>query len=188
MAAKKKTLAEITEEAQPVREVVRVCVAGDLVTRHAQLERELEEHQARTLGGSPKLSGGTSDPEADRLAGEIQKLEAKIAARTYDFEFEKCDDPGWFDLMDEHGPRKGKERVERWNPSTFPPAAVRASCVSPEGMDDDAQFEKFWAKLNDGQRDDLFAGARRANEVALTVPFSASASAHRQISEGSSTT
>jgi hypothetical protein len=185
---KNKSLAQITAETKPKRELVAVCVAGDLVTEHAHLNRELEEHEAKAVGRSKKLAETADDSKGDALAERIRKLEAKIEERTYDFEFEKIEDPGWFDLMDEHPPRKGKERQERWNPKTFPQAAVRASCVSPEGMDDDETFQTFWKRLNDGQRDDLFRGARAANEVALSIPFSVSASARRATSETSSAT
>lgn len=197
---KAKSLAEITEQATPAEVIVSVCVAGKLITEHQRLDRELERLQDNRLrADSPKLSPAAAkpDPEEERLVKRLHTLEEQIQAQTYDFAFRKIDKSNqpeghpatWADLMDEHGPRRGKERQERWNPTTFPPAAVRASCVSPDGMNDEETFRKFWdTVLNEGQRDDLFNGAQRANEAALSVPFSVSASAHRQSSEQSSTT
>jgi hypothetical protein len=175
MAAKKSfTLADITKQATLPEVVVPVCVAGELIAEHGRLDAELEEVETAEIG-SRKL-GGTS-AEADGLRNRIRKLEADIKAQTHGFVFRALKKNAWRDLMEEHGPRKGKERQERWNPNTFPPAAVQASCVSPAGMDDDEAFRAFWDEaINDGQRDELFRGALKANEGTLSVPFSASAS------------
>lgn len=173
------TLADINKSATPSTVTVPLCVAGKLIDEHARLTAELEDLQLSRIG-SAKLSdpdAAARDAEEDRLRKRIRKLEGDIRAQTHDFVFVKLEKNGWRDLMEEHGPRKGKERQERWNPATFPPAAVRASCVSPGGMDDDEVWREFWEdKLNDGQRDELFRGALKANEGTLSVPFSASAS------------
>lgn len=183
------SLSGITEQATPAEVVVPVCVAGKLVAEYERLDRELEALQDQHMQESPKLTGGGSTPEEDKIVRRMRTLKPQIKAQTHDFVFHKLGDNKWPDLIDEHGPRSGRERQERWNPHTFPPAAVRASCVSPDGMDDEEAFRKFWdGVLNDGQRDDLFRGAQRANEVALSVPFSVSESAHRLSSEQSSTT
>lgn len=187
-----KSLADIISSATPADEVVPICVAGALIAEHQRLDRELEELQLQRESGARetrKLSGGGSDPAEDRLAKRILKLEAETKANTFDFVFRKLNKNAWRDLMEEYGPRQGKERQERWNPDTFPAAAVRACCVSPEGMDDPEKFQAFWDDvLNDGQRDDLFRGALRVNEGSLSAPFSVSASAHQQSSGPSSPT
>lgn len=173
------TLAAITAQTKPVEVVVPLCVAGDLYAEHERLERELEQAQ-----GKPRK---LSDPDpAPAIAKKVQAVEAKMREHTYDFVFVKVDN--WLDLIDEHGPREGKERQERWNPTTFPPAAVSASAVSPEGMRDAETFAAFWDKLSQGQRRELFDGAFRANEEAADVPFSVIASAALSRSGPSSTT
>lgn len=186
---RKPKLADVRSKATPARVIVPICVAGELIAEHARLDRRLEKLQDDELRGreSKKLSGPTT--EADRITKRLLQLEHQMEALTYDFEFEHLPGTGWRDLMDEHGPREGKERQERWNPNTFPPAAVQACCVSPEGMDDDEQFRAFWdGDINDGQRDELFRGALNANEAALSIPFSVNVSAHQSTSDESSTT
>lgn len=65
------------------------------------------------------------------------------------------------------------------------PAAVKASCVAPEGMNEAETFQNLWDNiLNEGQRAELFMqGAFRANEESLSVPLSVSAFAPQQSSE-----
>jgi hypothetical protein len=176
MAAKKSfTLTDITKQATLPEVVVPICVAGELIAEHSRLDAKLEEAETEQIA-SRKL-GDAEASEVERLRGRIRKLEADIKAQTHDFVFRALKKNAWRDLMEEHGPRKGKERQERWNPQTFPPAAVQASCLSPEGMDDDEAFRAFWEDaINDGQRDELFRGALKANEGTLSVPFSVSAS------------
>ena len=181
---KKRTLAEIVAAAKPIRKTVRLCTDGDLLAEHERLEAQLEQaHNAQVMGGKLNSAG-----EVRRLAEAVQKCEKAIRAAEDEYEFEKLSGTKWSTLKDEHGPREGKERVERWNPETFPKAAVAASCVSPEGMDDAAVFSAFWDGLNEAQRDVLFRGAYAANEDGASVPFSATASLVLSTSRPSSTT
>ncbi|MGH3504314.1 MAG: hypothetical protein ACRDQA_25960 [Nocardioidaceae bacterium] len=180
------TLSEITQQATPVERTVSLCVAGSMFAEHERLEAELEAAQSAEVTGSGTLG---KQPESQRVAKKLRDLEAKMREHTYDFVFRSLPKLQWRALLDTHGPREGKERIERWNPDTFPRAAVAASCVSPEGMDDAAAFAVFWDEsLNDGQRDQLFRGAYAANEESTSVPFSVAASAALSTSEQSSTT
>ncbi len=182
---KPKSLADISKAATPAESVVSICVAGALVAEHQRLEAELEAAQDAEITTGTKLS---SRSPVKKLAQRIRDLEAQMREQTFEFVFRALPRRGWSELRDAHPPREGKERVERWNPDTFPAAAVSACCVDPTGMDDVAQFDPFWETLNDGQRDGLFRGAYDVNEAGVSVPFSAAASAALRTSEPTSTT
>ncbi|HET7407965.1 MAG TPA: hypothetical protein VFJ21_12635 [Mycobacteriales bacterium] len=173
-------LATISEKVTPVETTVSLCVDGALFAEHERLEAELDA----LMSGPNSATLGGGDPVSE-AAKKVQAVEKKMRGRTYDFAFRHV--PTWQALLDEHGPREGKERIERFNPETFPAAAVSASCVSPEGMGDAETFAAFWDKLNRGQRARLFDGAYRANEDGASVPFSVTASAVLSSSRQSST-
>lgn len=184
-----KSLADIISEATPVDVVVPICVAGQLKAEHDRLDRRLDELQDDDLRESSQKLQDSRKAEADKIAKRIRQIETEMREHTHDFVFRPLPRNAWNDLVDEHPPRQGRERQERWNLNTFMPAAVRACCVAPEGMSDADTFQNLWDNvLNEGQRTELFVGAQRANEESLSVPFSVSASAHHQSSTRSSTT
>lgn len=172
MATKKRTLAQIVASAKPVQRTVTMCLAGDLLDEHERLEAQLiEASNKATQAGKLNSSG-----EVKRLAEAVQRCEKAMQAASDDFVFERLPGDAWMKLRDEHPARDGRQ--EAFNLDTFPRAAVSASCVSPEGMDDPETFAAFWDTLNTAQRLELFfSGARAANEEGVSVPFSVTASA-----------
>jgi hypothetical protein len=124
MAAVDDILAAATRRSQ----VVPLCMRGDLAQRHEQLVEDLDR----------ALSTGADDDELERLAGDIQQAEDDLRAATVDWTFAGVGRKAWSDLVASHPPTR--EQVEmfgirlRWNPDTFPAAAIAASCVAPEGV------------------------------------------------------
>jgi hypothetical protein len=183
--AKKKppTLADVLAVTTPAERVVSLCVAGDLFAEHQRLEAELEKAHDDGIS-TRKLN---EESPVHKIAKQIQALEAKMAKHTFDFRFRALRKHEWSTLMTAHGPRDDSDVDDRFgfNMETFPPAAVRACCVSPDGMDAD-EFDGFWETLNSGQRDRLFfRGAWAVNQEGVSVPKSVTASAALQSSEPS---
>src|SRR5690606_30687913 len=177
MAAKQKTLADILSATKPIEKVVRLCVRGDLFAKYEQLVDELERLHDDVLY-SGRTSDVADDPEVVAKAREVEKVQQEMERHTYEFRFQTLPGNEWDALVDEHPPRKGVKSDQNAgvNLSTFPKAAVRASCVDPD-MSNDDEFEEFWAKLNTGQRNLLYVdGARSVNFAGTSVPKSAIAS------------
>jgi hypothetical protein len=99
------------------------------------------------------------------LAREIDAIEAEIADALVEFKFRNIGFQAWTELVRKHPPTKAqKEQGHDTNPDTHRVAALAASCVSPEGADEDffrrlssvysaVQFETLWLacwKANSG--------------------------------------
>ena len=86
-----------------------------------------------------------------------------MKARTFAFRFRALSPKAWSDLLAAH-PSKDKTKIFEAN--TFPDAAIRACCVEPAGLDDDARFAALLSQLSVAQQSDLFDGAWAVNTSA----------------------
>ena len=157
---------------------VRVLTRSDLQQRLDDLEAELK-----------KASRGTTlNTGAGAIAEQIRAVEQEAAPFVRDFVFQSIGNKPWSDLMAEHPPKSKRDRDAgaEYNTDTFPPAAVAASCVEPEGMTvkNATLLMERWSV---GQWTALWTGCLVANGKVTGVPFSAAASAHLPDSEPSST-
>lgn len=175
-------LADITAEITPAEKIVHICVAGALYAEHQRLEDELADAQEEDDGPGRKINSAS---KAKGIAQRIRALEDEMEAKTHAFTMRQIDRKKWRELLADH-PARNPLR-ENYNIDTLPPAAVAASCVDPAGFDDPAKFEPFWDKIGAGQ-DLLFNAAWEVNQVGISVPFSASASAVLAASAQTSTT
>lgn len=178
-SSRRKTLADVTAKATPNRVVVTLCVAGDLVERHAQLDRELQDLR---LSEQPKLG---EIPPSVAKAEEVRAIEEAMREAEFEFVFQSIPGGTWRRLIEAH---PSDDPTRRWDETTFMPAAVAATCVEPDGMDDPEAFAAFWDSQPLGNQARLFAGAVEANESQVTVPFSVTASAVLRTSAPTSTT
>lgn len=141
------------EEAPPRIVDVSVPFDPDTAHRHEQLEQELEQ-LLRRPGGS------ISDRGPSQVADDIAEL--IDTAQTLDFSFQTVGAKRWSQLIATHPPSKQERERGRDVADRFWPAAMAASCVAPEGANEDG-FTKLWSKLSDGQWQKLVSACRQAN-------------------------
>lgn len=160
---KKVSLDDILADASPVEHVVNVCVAGKLVAEYQQLEAELE----RTQAADPmdrRLGSSGPDGNATAIAQKMRDLAEKMREATYAFRFRALSPKAWSDLVAKHPDKSSSKRL--FDPETFPPAAIAACCIEPEGMDDPEKVAALMEKLSVAQQADLFDGAWEVNTSA----------------------
>lgn len=123
------TFDEIRAAAAAPRELVaRISLRHDLNERHAELDAAL---QALIAAHGDEI--GRADVRAK--ADEVRALEDEIEAAQVPFRFRALPARDWRVLMAEHPPTKDQRaRDERatFDPDTFWPAAIAASCVDPD--------------------------------------------------------
>lgn len=168
-AKKSPSLGDIIAAATPAERVVTVCVAGALIAEHQELERELEAAQR----ADTRVRLGQA-PTAPKIAQRIEKLQERMREHTYLFRFRSLTPKRWADLLAEHPDPDGKRA---FNVDTFPPAAIAACCVEPEGMGDRAQLDKLLDIVSPAQMNELFNGAWDVNTTAPKEATSYAASA-----------
>ena len=158
---------------------VKVLTRSDLQQRLDDLEAELKQ----------AAKGSTLDTGAGQIAAQIREVEQEAAPFVREFVFQSIGNKPWSDLMAEHPPKSKRDRDAgaEYNTDTFPPAAVAASCIQPEGMTlkNATLLMERWSV---GQWNTLWTGCLIANGKVTGVPFSAAASVHLRDSEQSSTT
>jgi hypothetical protein len=170
MATKKPTIAEVLGKFRPRELVVSLCLAGDLVAEHAQLDAELSALKSWAPTGL-----GDTDPRK-QIADRIAQLEDQMKAAEVEFRFRAVSRLAWSDLLAAHPPRKDrKEQV--FNADGFEPALLAACCVDPVMTVD--QAAELLGMVSDGQAATLFTGGWTVNEEQTPVPFSLAASAVR---------
>lgn len=147
---------------------VKVCLRGDLYTKIEDLDLELkalvDENDDRAV-----------NPDAVRVAREIEAIRAEMRRYIVKVVIQAMPQPDFTRLEAEHPPRPGDpaDQAADCNLVTMTPLMLRASILSPTMTD--ARWEKFRAKINDGQYKELGAMAWAVNRRAVIVPFSRTA-------------
>lgn len=152
------SLDEIMANATPVERVVSICVAGQLAGDYERLTAQLQQASMDEI--QERLSG---DAQSIKIRKELDSLEELMAEYTYDFRFRAMSPKRWSDLLAKH---PDPEKYRLFDPDTFPGAAIQASCVDPDGLDDDEKFDALMDKLSTAQQSELFDGAWEANTTA----------------------
>lgn len=158
---------------------VRIAMAADLVDEVDQLEVELER--------AKQVDKWSNDMDtAPAIAERIQALEAEIRATEVTFTFEALSRVAHHKLVALHPPTAEQlklvadepELTVPWNPDTFPPAMMAASCVAPAEL---AGNVTEWADIHDnwstGPVMKLWKACNTANAGVVEAPKSAAASA-----------
>ncbi|HEX5543679.1 MAG TPA: hypothetical protein VFX60_19350 [Micromonospora sp.] len=167
------SFAEIRQRARRPEATVPVCLAGDLVAEHEELDRQL---QAQRADGD----GGIEGDSRAWLAEQIRALEERMREDTYPFRLRALRRPEFKALLAACPPRRTEsgEVDERDAGRGFDIDAlyerlVPASIIDPEpGPDLDAVL----AELTDGQFVELGNAAFFLNRGSVDVPFSRAAS------------
>lgn len=151
---------------------VEICLHPDLMAELQDLERQLEEADARHRS-SGSLAGG----DRVEIAQKMEAVRERMKAHTVKFRLRAVPRRRWTALVAEHPPRPGVERdtVMGLNEETFFEAMVRECTVEPD-LDD-----KDWATLldealSDAQWGVLTNAAWAVNARDVDVPFSRAAS------------
>lgn len=154
------------DDVAPPEAAVPICMRGDLVAAKDAAVDALRE--ARQRDPSPNLGDDAAATQAE-LAQRIRDLEEQCAQAVVTFRFRALPRKQRSDLQAEHPPTEDQQQQARdegltasWNPDTFPPALVAASCVEPAGITVEAAQRAYetWAE---GQWAPLWRACTAAN-------------------------
>lgn len=158
----------------------RVLLRQDLVTRH----RELDEELAAAIARDAKTNERDQAPD---IARQIEALQDEMEAAKVEFKFKAIGKKAWADLLAQHPPLKEhKELRVDHNPETFPIAAIAASCIKPDGVDEDF-VRRLEAVLTDPQFTVIWRACIDANIGGVESPKSLAAGQILRVSEQSGT-
>ena len=154
----------------------RVLLRQDLVARH----RELDEQLALAIARDATTNERDQAPD---IARQIEALQDEIESSQVEFKFKAIGKKAWADLLAQHPPLKEHKdlRVDH-NPETFPIAAMAASCVIPDGADEDF-FRRLEAVLTDTQFAALWRVCVDANIGGVESPKSLAAGQILRVNE-----
>lgn len=163
----------------------KVLLRQDLVARHHELDVELAVAIARDATTNER-------DQAPAISQQLVELQDEMEAAKVEFRFRAIGKRAWADLLAKHPPTKVQvqqakdNKTSAWdhNPETFPIAAIAASCIAPEGVDEDA-VRRLEAVLTDSQFTVLWRAAVDANLGGVEVPKSLAAGAILRVSERS---
>lgn len=130
---------------------VSICPNLELIDEHSRLDRQVQDELKEMREASKdSLVGHGRPPSADALA----EVEARLDTERDVYVIEKVGQQRWIALQMAHPATDAAHRRLGYNPMTFPPAALAASCVEPELTDDDAEW--LFAELDQAQWDKLW--------------------------------
>ena len=165
-------LSEVNAEARPFTASVWLCLRGDLVREHEQLERKLADLRRASDGSL----GGDG---AGEIARRIRDVEAELRAGETEFTFQAIGKSTWRNLLAEHPPTKEqKELGMDHNPETFAPVVMARSLIDPfpgEGDEAVAEVEALLEKLTVLQVGKLWTACMAANVDGGNAPGESSA-------------
>jgi hypothetical protein len=120
-----RTFHDVTKLASRPTDTVSLCLAGELVEEHAQLERQLEDAPAATSVSevSPKRV----------IAEQIVALQEQMKEATVEFHLRALPSRQWGVLFADQPQRKEGESAEDWEPRWFAWQAqmVSRTCLDP---------------------------------------------------------
>lgn len=154
---------------------VPICLRGDLVAQHEQLNEELELLEKKAVD-SLAGNGGAE------LAERITELEEQMRESTYPFllramprhEYGAFRSKHPVRLNDDGKPVDLRDFKFEMNVDTGAEPLVRASLVDPEMSDE--EWSQLSETLTDSQFEDLFLAAWTLNRRDVDIPFSRAAS------------
>lgn len=151
---------------------VAICLMPDLTAQMQDLERELEEAEAKHRAAG-SLAGG----DRVELAQRMEDVRARMKSHTVDFRLRALPRRRWTALVAAHPPRAGNERdgMLGLNEETFFEAMVRECVVTPT-LDDEDWTTLLDDALSDAQWGMLVNAAWAVNARDVDVPFSRAAS------------
>ena len=164
----------ILRMARPKERVVHVCLRGDLVAEHDELERRIREADTTV----ERALGDEGAPRA--LAARVQEIERQMKAESVPFRFRALPRSKWDALRKRF---EDESQNSGYNLEALAGPLVAASAVAPTM--DEAQVDQLREVISHGQFQELFGAAWDVNTGAVDVPFSLIASATLATSEPS---
>lgn len=169
----------VLAETTPPEAAAQVCLRGDLVAAKEAAEQALLDLRRAHPDPTIEEAGVIHD-----AAMEVQRREAECAAAAVTFRFRGIGRKPHSDLVAKYPPTADQQAEASdqgvryaWNPETFPPALVAASCIEPAGITLQAA-QRIAEQWTDGQWAMLWRACVAANEgTADPGPKSAIASA-----------
>lgn len=163
------SILEVIREAKRPERTATVCLRGDLVSEHEDLEKHLVKTRAE---------GGETDP----IVGRIAELQQAMQNAMVTFRFRAIGSMGSLDLAAGHPARPDDDDDKRlgYNRSTYYPAVIRACCYAierdEETLSPDEVTDEDWTALLDAlsstQFDKVFGAAWLCDHEDVEVPTS----------------
>lgn len=172
----------------------RNTVQSTAITLRGDLLDEVERLEAQMAVERSKDEWENRLPVVPQLARQIRELEDEARASEVRFTFEGMGRGDYAKLISAHKPTPEQEKdmgqEMSWNPETFPPALMAASCVEPAELRGNVEeFTEIHATWSIGQVTRLWTTCMNANSLVADTPKSGLASeALRQLSSGTSST
>lgn len=133
---------DVLARTRPARRTVPVCIDGTISVRLEELQ---EQWHAAAIYDREHNEPDT----APAVAEQIAELQAEADAATIPFTVEAIGSASWRRLVAEHPPPSDDLVGWRWDPESFPPAALAASCIDPKMSE--YQADALAERLSDGQ-------------------------------------
>jgi hypothetical protein len=153
---------DATSSHKPVRQSVRIPMRADLLDRITSLEQQAARERAVDKREN-------RDALAPAIAEQIRELEDQVAASEVEFTFEGIGRRAYAKLVADNPPTaeqkaeaEADERSVSYNPDTFPPRLLAASCVAPEGASIEGMTD-VWENWSEGQAAQLWTTCLTAN-------------------------
>jgi hypothetical protein len=170
----KKNFKTMLAEAKLPERTVQVCLRGDLVAEHEQLNEQLELLEKKAVD-SLAGNGGAE------LAAGIDALEAEMRDNSYPFRLRALSKSAYRSFKADFPPRIGEDGEVNKRDQAFDFDAeagfeplLRMSLVDPDL--DDEEWAHLLETLTERQFDDLAGTAWILNRGEIDVPFSRAAS------------
>lgn len=164
--------AEIDERWQPTRTRTTICLDTNLVIEIERLEAQIKDL-------TENRDGSAADPVGP-LAEQVLEKRQQAKASEVEFVFKSIGGLAGRELVRDHPPTKeqkdklGEGESLPWNPETYPPALLAASCESVRNGTV-AWWTKKLDEWGDGQIARLWRSALAAQQGANDVPKAAHA-------------
>lgn len=118
----------------PRRETARISLRWDLVEKHRDAIRALDEARRHDESSNWPVD----QHQAPAAAEHVQAVEAELRASEVEFVFESIGEQAWKKLLAENPPMAEHRKMGLdHDPRRFPRVAIAASCVQPTGMTTD---------------------------------------------------
>jgi hypothetical protein len=173
---------DIIQQARRPEKTVELCLRGDLVAEHEELDRQrakAEQEASNSLAGSP----------ARAIAEQMKQMQDQMAESTIVFRLRGLPRRRYNDLYAAHPPHidtEGKtlpvDAAYGYHTESFWPALIAACLIEPE-LDEGVLDGLLQDALSDRQFDDLTEAALYVNRGRVDIPFSRAASRLLQNSE-----
>ena len=164
---------DIKKKREPATAKVPICLSQRIIDELAALEDELLEARQEDRRHQGELS---YQPKALEVAQRIKALEAEAAEHEVEFVFGEVPRAEWNVLLRRNAATKEQKAqgVTRFNPDTFPPAAIAASIIDPPLTREEA--EELCSTWPEGQVTRLFTTVLELNMAERAIPRSPMAS------------